>query len=110
MSNDQTDAITVQRLSERMQSETPPQLLDCREPGEWEFCRIPGAEHIPMRQIPQRYAELDATRPVVVYCHHGIRSQAVVEFLLREGFIRVANLTGGIDAWSLSVDPAVPRY
>jgi rhodanese-related sulfurtransferase len=68
-----------------------------REPDEWRFCRIEGA-HVPMNQIEQRVAELDPTRDTVVYCHLGVRSQMVAEFLISKGFSRVASLAGGIDA------------
>ncbi len=102
--------ITPQQLAQQLQAEEPPLLLDCRESNEWEYCRIAGALHIPMHAMPWRYRELDASRPVVVYCHHGIRSQAVVEFLAQRGFTQVANLTGGIHAWSCNVDTNVPRY
>ncbi len=85
-------------------------LLDCREPVELSLARIDGAVHIPMGEIPARLAELDASREIVVFCHHGIRSAQVAAFLRREGFANVRNMAGGIDAWSTQVDPAVPRY
>jgi rhodanese-related sulfurtransferase len=66
--------------------------------------------HIPMNQIPARSFELDRQQPVAVLCHHGGRSQRVAMFLEQQGFARVANVAGGIDAWSREVDPAVPRY
>jgi rhodanese-related sulfurtransferase len=103
-------AISAQQLSDQLQTEPPPQLLDCRELSEWNYCRIPSAQHIPMGQVPARVKELDAKRPVVVYCHHGMRSYSVCEFLVRHGFAQVANLSGGIDAWSCQVDSNVPRY
>lgn len=90
------------------------QLLDVREP--WEVAgaplRIAGttAIDIPMMQIPLRLAEIERSRPVVCICHHGARSAQVVAFLQMQGFDRVYNLTGGIDAWSVDVDPRVPRY
>ena len=96
------------------QSVPAPLLLDVREP--WEIAlaaiRVEGFEslHIPMGQIPERAADLDATRPVVCICHHGVRSAQVVAYLTRLGFIAGYNLAGGIDAWSIDVDPDVPRY
>ncbi len=63
-----------------------------------------------MRQIPQRTGELDREALIVVHCHHGPRSGQVVSFLRQQGFERATNLGGGIDAWSLRIDPAVPRY
>ncbi len=85
-------------------------LLDVREPREHEVCRIDGARLLPMREIPSRAGELDASQLTVVYCHHGPRSAQVVMFLRNQGFAQVTNLQGGIDAWSLRVDPAVPCY
>ena len=67
---------------------------------------------IPLGSIPERLGELEAWRdaPVVVHCHHGSRSAQVCEMLLQRGFRRVENMTGGIEAWSLTVDASVPRY
>ena len=96
-----------------MQAQAP-LLLDVREP--WEFAlaaiRVEGLRtlHIPMNEIPARLAELDPNRPVVCICHHGMRSAQVVAFLERQGFGAVYNLAGGIDAWSVEVDPGVARY
>ncbi len=92
----------------------PPLLLDVREPAEWATAsvRVDGAEllQLPMHLIPARLHELDPDRPVAVLCHHGGRSMQVALFLTQRGFEHVANVAGGIDAWSLQVDPAVPRY
>jgi len=85
-------------------------LLDVREPEEVEFVRLAGSVHIPMGDIPGRLHELDPGADIVVYCHHGIRSANVAAFLQQREFVSVANLSGGIDAWSLTVDPALPRY
>lgn len=85
-------------------------VLDVREPEELAFARLDGAVHIPMRQIPARLPEIDRDRRVVVMCHHGMRSAQVAGFLREQGFARVENLDGGIDAWSAMIDPSVPRY
>ncbi len=85
-------------------------LVDVREPHEYEIARIPGATLIPLRTLPERVAELDSSRTVVLYCHHGQRSQRALEFLRQSGFRRLKNLRGGIEAWSRKVDPGVPRY
>ena len=87
-----------------------PILLDVREPWEWETARIEGSRHIPMREVPARLAEIEAGREIVAICHHGGRSQQVAMFLERNGFTKVHNLQGGVDAWSRTVDPAVPLY
>lgn len=85
-------------------------LLDCREADELALCRIDRALHIPMSEIEQRTGEVPPDREVIVFCHHGVRSYAVAEFLLRLGHARVYSMAGGIDAWSREVDTAVPRY
>jgi len=72
--------------------------------------RIAGAIHIPMDEIPGRMRELDPRADIVVVCHHGIRSASVAAFLRQHDFSSVANLSGGIDAWALAVDPSLPRY
>lgn len=97
----------------RLTGEAPPLLLDVREPWEAQTARIsvPGEQRlIPMGQLPARLDELDPAQSVVVYCHHGMRSLQVVAFLERQGFDSVYNLAGGIEAWSVEVDPQVPRY
>ena len=88
----------------------PPLLLDVREPWEHQKARIEGSTLIPMREIPARVNEVDDDREVVAICHHGGRSMQVAMFLEKQGFRRVHNLVGGIDAWSRTVDPAVPLY
>jgi rhodanese-related sulfurtransferase len=110
------NTLHVQDLARFLQTEAArsPVLLDVREP--WEIAQaalqVPGTATlaIPMQQIPARLGELDASRPVVCVCHHGMRSAQVGLFLLRNGFAEVFNLSGGIDAWSALVDPSVPRY
>ena len=91
-------------------SREKPQLLDVREPWEWDTAHIEGAQLIPMREVPARVAELDPGKHVVAICHHGARSQQVAMFLEKNGFAKVHNLQGGVDAWSRTVDPAVPLY
>ncbi len=86
------------------------QLLDVREPQELAIVSLPGATHIPMREIPGRLAELDRDRPIVVMCHTGIRSRHVAGFLLANEFEQVFNLAGGIDAWAVEIDPDLSRY
>lgn len=85
-------------------------LLDVREPWEFELVHVAGALHIPMGEIPARLAELPKDQPLIVVCHHGMRSMHVAQFLLAQGFADVANLDGGIDAWAATVDPALARY
>ncbi|HEV2317778.1 MAG TPA: rhodanese-like domain-containing protein [Thermoplasmata archaeon] len=85
-------------------------VLDVREDDERETARIEPSIHIPMNEVPGRLIEIPTDRRVVVYCHHGHRSAMVAGYLEGQGYPRVLNLTGGIDAWAQIVDPAVPRY
>ena len=102
--------ITPTEVARRLDEGENLELLDVREPFELNFVRLPHARHIPMRQIPSQLGELDRTQDLVIVCHHGIRSAQVCAYLEHHGFDRVFNLTGGIDAWSLEVDPQLPRY
>jgi rhodanese-related sulfurtransferase len=86
------------------------QLLDVREAWEIEIASIEQTIDIPMAEIPSRVAELDASLPVAVVCHSGGRSAQVANYLVQSGFERVANIVGGIDAWSLQIDDSVSRY
>lgn len=87
-----------------------PVLLDVREPWEFKICSIADSQHVPMQAIPAKLGELDPERDIVCICHHGVRSLHVAMFLARQGFERVYNLTGGVDAWARQVDPAMPTY
>lgn len=87
-----------------------PLLLDVREPWEYQTCHIAESRLVPMGEVPQRLAELDPQTETVVICHHGGRSMQVALFLEKQGFKRVRNLAGGLDAWARSVDPAMPTY
>lgn len=87
-----------------------PVLLDVREPWEHDTCKLADSRLLPMREVPQRLAELDPQAETVVICHHGGRSMQVAQFLERQGFPRVFNLAGGVDAWARSVDRAMPVY
>jgi rhodanese-related sulfurtransferase len=91
-------------------SRDKPVLLDVREPWEYEKARIEGSQLVPMREVPARVGEIDEGKEVVAICHHGGRSMQVAMFLEKQGFNRVHNLVGGIDAWSRTVDPSVPTY
>ena len=86
------------------------QLLDVREPWELEIARVEGSLDIPMGEVPERLDELDRNRPVAVLCHGGVRSARVASYLTQQGLQQVANIAGGIDAWSTSVDETIPRY
>lgn len=85
-------------------------LIDVRESHEVAICRIEGAEHIPMRQIPEHLGTLPKDRHLLVHCHHGGRSLRVTEFLRARGYPAVSNVAGGIDAWAARIKPDMPRY
>jgi rhodanese-related sulfurtransferase len=85
-------------------------FVDVREPEEFAMARIEGARLIPMRSVPAALAELDDDRPVVVFCHHGVRSLQVANWLREHGIEQVWSMAGGIDLWSLQIDPSVKRY
>ncbi len=85
-------------------------LIDVREPEEYAICKIDGAKLIPMREFPARIHELNPADSMVIFCHHGGRSAQVAFWLNQQGFQKVENLQGGIDAWAESVDPAMTRY
>jgi rhodanese-related sulfurtransferase len=102
--------ILPEELNERLRLGERPLILDVREPEEIAIAAFPGATHIPMGDIPSRITELDPGQETIVVCHHGIRSAQVAMYLARLGFERVSNLSGGINLWSATVDPAVPRY
>jgi len=87
-----------------------PFLLDVREPWEYARCHIDGSYLIPMASVPVRIAEMPRDQDIVVVCHHGARSQQVALFLAQAGLKGVHNLQGGVNAWALQVDPAMPRY
>lgn len=103
--------ISVQE-AKRLRDTAPHQtmLLDVREPYELEICRIAGAEHILMRQIPECSARLPKDRHLLVLCHVGGRSLRVTEFLRAQGFTAVSNIAGGIHAWAEEIDPSIRKY
>lgn len=102
--------MTPSELGRRLRAAGAPTVLDVREPHEIALARFPRAIEIPMNDVPARLGEIPRDGELVVLCHHGGRSAQVASFLLEQGFARVANLVGGIDAWSLQIDSGVPRY
>jgi rhodanese-related sulfurtransferase len=86
-------------------------LVDVREPWEFATTRIEGSLHLPMGEVATRaHKELDMDERLVIVCHHGVRSLNATAWLRRQGFEKVQSLRGGIDAWSVEVDPKVSRY
>ena len=104
--------ISAAELAQRRERGEELLLLDVREPAEYDTARIDGSQLVPLGELEARVEELAAwrQRPVVVHCHHGMRSARGCEILQAAGFEKVENLAGGIEAWSVTVDPAVPRY
>jgi rhodanese-related sulfurtransferase len=99
-------------LRDRLQSGLPTLLLDVRNYDERDYCLIDPSEFIPLPELAGRVHELDVPEGtlVVVYCHHGVRSLSGAALLLHAGIENASSLRGGIEAWSLQVDPAVRRY
>jgi adenylyltransferase/sulfurtransferase len=85
-------------------------LIDVREPWETQLGQIPGAELIPMGAIPANLQKLDVDGEVICYCHHGVRSLDVAVWLREHGVARARSMSGGIDRWSVEIDPKIPRY
>jgi adenylyltransferase/sulfurtransferase len=104
------DTIIPQDLSRALSDGESITVIDVREPHEWDIGRIPSARLMPLGSLPAAAASLDPDTDIVVYCHHGGRSDAAARGLLAAGFRKVRNLMGGIDRWSTDVDPRVPRY
>jgi adenylyltransferase/sulfurtransferase len=102
--------ITSKQLKEQIDTGGKVTLLDVRSPEEWQITHLAGAKHIPLDDLPTRMNELDTAEDMVVYCHHGMRSARAIGFLKKMGFEKLKNLAGGIDAWSVNVDPETPRY
>ena len=112
MSQSSVPEISVTDAQRLLNGPNPPRLIDVREPDEWEVARIPGAELLPLSQWPAVAIEklTDKSQPLVIQCHHGGRSARAAAWLLQQGYEKAINLAGGIDAWSVVIDPSVPRY
>ena len=97
-------------VKQRLDQREPLVLLDVRQDWETRLCRLDNAVHIPIEEIELRSDELDSAAEIIVYCHQGVRSAAVAEYLRGLGFARARNLEGGLDAWARTVDPSMRRY
>jgi rhodanese-related sulfurtransferase len=104
--------ITPAQFAARQNAGEPFYLLDVRQPEEHALAALPGSKLIPLNQLLVRLSEIDAPpgMPIVVYCHHGVRSRMGAQAVAGLGYAEVYSLAGGIDAWSVEVDPRVPRY
>ena len=103
--------ITPGEVKRRLDAGEKLRLIDVREPFEFQQAHIDGSELIPMRTVPQALPSLEAEdAPLIVFCHHGMRSLQVVSWLRERGVEECVSMAGGIDRWSLEIDSTVPRY
>ena len=102
--------LTPVELKQRLDQREPLLLLDVRQDWETRLCRLDNAVHIPIEEIELRSDDLGGRVELVVYCHQGVRSAAVAEYLRGLGFANARNLAGGLDAWARAVDPSMQRY
>ncbi len=102
--------IDVHALAEMRAAGDAHTVLDIREPDEVAICAIESSLSIPMQQVPHSLETLPRERPLIVLCHHGVRSAMVTDFLRNSGFDSARNLAGGIDAWARLMEPDMPRY
>jgi rhodanese-related sulfurtransferase len=104
------DALTARELKAELDRGETVQIIDVREPQEFQINRLPGSTLIPLGDLPKRYVELDPNANIVTQCKSGMRSAKAQDFLRSKGFTRVRNLTGGVLAWIDQVDPSQPKY
>jgi len=105
--------ISPQEVKRQLDAGEPVALIDVREPAEHQAASIAGARLIPMNTIPANLQHLEEAAdeaPLVIFCHHGVRSLNVVAWLRRQGIANCQSMAGGIDRWSVEIDPGVPRY
>ncbi|MCG3769049.1 MAG: putative adenylyltransferase/sulfurtransferase MoeZ [Nitrosomonadaceae bacterium] len=103
-------AISPKELKKSLDNGDKLVLVDVREEWEYSLARVDGSILIPLGTLPQSLAQLNRDSEIIAICHHGMRSADATNFLLQQGFQKVKNLVGGIDAWSTQVDGTVPRY
>jgi rhodanese-related sulfurtransferase len=102
--------ITPRKVKERLDRGEKLMLVDVREPHEHAICHIEGSVLIPMGTVPANLQKLDVDEDVICFCHHGMRSLDVANWLRSRGVASAKSMAGGIDRWSLEIDPKVPRY
>jgi rhodanese-related sulfurtransferase len=101
---------SVEAVNELLAAGAAVQLVDVRDDWEVAIAAVPGARHIPLPALPTALDSLDAERPVILLCHHGMRSLQAAIWLRQQGFAQAISMAGGIDAWSRQIDPSVPTY
>jgi adenylyltransferase/sulfurtransferase len=104
------EEISAHELKRRLDGGEALELVDVRDPHEWEICRIPGTRLVPLGSLSERLHEFDSSRTYVMHCRSGIRSAKAIAQLRHAGFRRLLNLKGGVLAWSRDVDPSLPTY
>jgi adenylyltransferase/sulfurtransferase len=104
------DEITASELKKRLDAGEALEVVDVRDPHEWQICRLPGARLVPLPSLPERLHEFDSSRSYVLHCKSGARSAKALGILRQAGFRRLQNLKGGILAWAREVDPTLPTY
>ena len=103
--------ITPQEVKQRLDSGEKIRFVDVREPFEFRQAHIEGSELIPMRTVAKALPSFEEeTAPLILFCHHGVRSLQIASWLREQGVESSRSMDGGIDRWSLEIDPAVPRY
>jgi rhodanese-related sulfurtransferase len=103
-------SITPEMLKARLDRDDILELIDVRDPWEFDTCHIEGARNIPMMEIESSLQTIDTSVDTVVICHHGMRSQQVVNYLVSLGYQQMINLEGGIHRWAQTVEPDMPQY
>lgn len=109
-SSDPSLQVSPEKVKERLDNGEKLLFLDVREQWEFDLNHLEGAVHIPLKELPSRFEELDPDAEIIAYCHKGIRSLKAIRFLKEKEFKNSKNLDGGIDAWSLRIDSSIPRY
>lgn len=102
--------ISVRDLKRKLDEKSPLLLIDVREPFEYEIARIEGSTLIPLKELPERMAELGSDREIIALCKSGGRSAYAVQLLQSAGYNQSFNLEGGIDQWADEIDPAMAKY
>lgn len=102
--------LSPEDLHRRLRAGDDIQLIDVREEVEFEYCHLPGSRLVPLDELPHRAAEIHSAGPVVVICHHGVRSAHAAGYLRHLGRTNVLNLRGGVAAWAAQVDADFPVY
>ena len=104
------EEITARELKRRRDAGEALEVIDVRDPHEWEICRIPGTRLVPLGSLSEHLHEFDSSKTYVMHCKSGVRSSKAINQLRKAGFRKLLNLKGGILAWSREVDPTVPTY